>query len=402
MSDVVTVEVDDFINATLAACIEDIPLHITEAELSSLRTLFEHYNVSYEPQPFEDILQNQKLLAHTFLSNSPPEFENRGFYVIDLGAVLTLVATWRKHMSFVEPFYNIACNPDVPLVRTLLACGVKMRGRGSDSMNATLLLPPYSDAVDPSKHFLILTTVESVVSAARYTDCRCVLRLEDEEGVENTLCLLHTATTQYGLQIVGVCYHVGSQTNLAAHRHALQRTRRVFDAALELGHTMTFLDIGGGFNAANVTTLGNPLKEVIEEMFSLDKVRVVASLGQYFADPICVLIASIVNKRVIGEYAEVQYDIFDGYHHSRESFTPLVSRSNARSCSTTMFGPMIGYGGALGCISQPRQRCEEMNVGDWVVVTHCGGYRTPPTPNEAAMVIRCVYVTTVPLLEMKP
>ncbi len=64
---------------------------------------------------------------------------------------------------------------------------------------------------------------------------------------EDALRLLRLAREQ-GLDVAGLCFHVGSQsTSARAYTEAIGVCRRLFDAAAADGFKLRFLDIGGGF-----------------------------------------------------------------------------------------------------------------------------------------------------------
>jgi len=61
---------------------------------------------------------------------------------------------------------------------------------------------------------------------------------------------------ELGLSVIGVSFHVGSGCQSGeAYRNSLKLARTVFDLAEELGHPMTFLDIGGGFLGTDTETV---------------------------------------------------------------------------------------------------------------------------------------------------
>ncbi|SDF02286.1 type III PLP-dependent enzyme [Sporolituus thermophilus] len=59
---------------------------------------------------------------------------------------------------------------------------------------------------------------------------------------------LLTIAREQGLDVAGLCFHVGSQsTDAGAYVDALAACRRIFDAAAQKGFNLRILDIGGGF-----------------------------------------------------------------------------------------------------------------------------------------------------------
>ncbi len=64
---------------------------------------------------------------------------------------------------------------------------------------------------------------------------------------EDALRLL-TLARDHGLDVAGLCFHVGSQTTSAkAYIAAIKTCRRLFDEAAAAGFALRYLDIGGGY-----------------------------------------------------------------------------------------------------------------------------------------------------------
>lgn len=72
---------------------------------------------------------------------------------------------------------------------------------------------------------------------------------------------LLTIARSLDLNIVGVCFHVGTQVQDSfIYKEALQICRRIFDEAKGLGYNFYLVDIGGGYEGAK----GSSIKEVID------------------------------------------------------------------------------------------------------------------------------------------
>lgn len=69
-----------------------------------------------------------------------------------------------------------------------------------------------------------------------------------------------------GLDVGGLCFHVGSQSPTAeAHVEALKICRRLFDGRKEAGFNLRILDIGGGFPIPTIDT-DIDVKEMMQEI----------------------------------------------------------------------------------------------------------------------------------------
>ena len=104
-----------------------------------MRRVFDDLKVEYTPHVHADPLENQKQLAHYHIGNAPAGEEHDGFYVVDLGTVITQMMKWRQHLPNVRPFYAMKCNPNPALLKMLSAMGA-----GFDCASA----PEFMEIVD--------------------------------------------------------------------------------------------------------------------------------------------------------------------------------------------------------------------------------------------------------------
>ncbi|MDR3559873.1 MAG: type III PLP-dependent enzyme [Negativicutes bacterium] len=89
----------------------------------------------------------------------------------------------------------------------------------------------------------------TVLLRVRMDNPDALVDLNQKFGVhpEDVLQLLGSAKEQ-GLDVAGLCFHVGSQsTNAKAYTDAIEICRRLFDDAARAGFALRILDIGGGF-----------------------------------------------------------------------------------------------------------------------------------------------------------
>ena len=89
----------------------------------------------------------------------------------------------------------------------------------------------------------------TVLLRVRVDNPRALVDLNKKFGAhpDDALHLLRVAH-QHGLDVAGLCFHVGSQSpNAEAYLEAIQVFRRLFDNAAAEGFNLRILDIGGGF-----------------------------------------------------------------------------------------------------------------------------------------------------------
>jgi diaminopimelate decarboxylase len=219
--------------------------------------------------------QMQQLLKHN------PSIVEDGFYVVDLGILVSQVYQWRKYFPRVEPFYAVKCNPDPVIVKTLatLGCHFDCASRAEiklvQDVSANLPLQPDIIYANPCKArghlaYAIATGVsqmtfdnvaEVVKCASMSKDIKLIMRIvTDDRGSQCRLSSkfgaprsrwrnLLQAAKDNGVEVIGCSFHVGSGCRDASrYTAALKDCRELFDMAkADYGFEFSVLDIGGGF-----------------------------------------------------------------------------------------------------------------------------------------------------------
>lgn len=141
--------------------------------------------------------------------------------------------------------------------------------------------------------------------AAAAIQAKCPLGLKYGANPDDAHMLL-SAASNLGLSVVGVSFHVGSGCrNLSTYSEAIATAKKVFAVAEELGHTMTLLDIGGGFTGhfdAHGHVMFGDIARTINAAISTHfppttGVRIIAEPGRYFAETSAALIVPVYGKR---------------------------------------------------------------------------------------------------------
>lgn len=66
----------------------------------------------------------------------------------------------------------------------------------------------------------------------------------------------HSNIVDFPLQMIGICFHVGSLCSEASvYMEAIQVARTLFDVGESVGYHFNLLDIGGGFPGAKCTDI---------------------------------------------------------------------------------------------------------------------------------------------------
>jgi ornithine decarboxylase len=290
------------------------------------------------------------------------------FYVVDLGVVVSQLYQWRRFFPRIEPFYAVKSNPDPQILKTLALlgtnfdCASRNEIRLVQSVTADLPRKPEIIYANPCKArahlieavcrgvklvtFDNATEIEKCASVSKKIEL--VLRIiTDDRGSQCRLSskfgaprqkwrpLLATAK-KFGMQVVGVSFHVGSGCRDATrYELALKDAREIFDMAeKDYGMKMTILDIGGGF-PGETHSMWNPAAEldesaedeelegkpeddkdreegrfmffteiaqqvapIIDQLFPLESgVKIIAEPGRYFCAAAATLCCSVVAVR---------------------------------------------------------------------------------------------------------
>lgn len=126
---------------------------------------------------------------------------------------------------------------------------------------------------------------------------KCRLGLKYGASLSESRRLLELAA-EYGLDVCGVSFHVGSGASDAlVYRQALHDARAAFDYGAKCGFEMHTVDIGGGFTQDSFRSFAPTISAALDEFFPSPKVRVIAEPGRYFAEGSMTLACSVTARR---------------------------------------------------------------------------------------------------------
>eukprot|EP00878_Enallax_costatus_P001721 GHUV01001877.1.p1 GENE.GHUV01001877.1~~GHUV01001877.1.p1 ORF type:complete len:548 (+),score=160.60 GHUV01001877.1:260-1903(+) len=350
-------------------------------------------------------------------------------YIYDLGNTTRLFKAWKGALPRVQPFYAVKCNPEPSLMKLLASLGAGFDCASKAELEAVAALGVPKNRVifaHPCKRAsdlrytrdagVQMTTFDTESElhkvAAIYPGIQLVLRIRcDDPEAKCPLGLkyganpadahkLLSAASGLGLSVVGVSFHVGSGCkNLSTYSEAIATAKKVFDVAEELGHTMTILDIGGGFTGhfdAHGHVMFSDIARTINAAISVHfppttGVRIIAEPGRYFAETSAALIVPIYGKRDRqGEDGSVHMDYWltDGLYGSFNCILyddqkpqPIVLRSPAlpaveeteaaaQTYESTLWGPTCDSADFL----YKNAQLPELRNGDWLMFTNVGAY----------------------------
>ncbi len=232
-----------------------------------------------------------------------------------------------------------------------------------------------------------------------------------------------------GLEVVGVCFHIGtfrplfSQLSLPslmsnnlhpagsgasdpkAFDVAARDARRAFDQGRELGFDMAILDVGGGFQDTNFESMAPGLQVALEREFPGQQVRFIAEPGRYYARSYYTLACKVISRRKhipSGDGTVPPPDMMyqnDGIYgcfmikltEDGEEFIPslipvdkghtALSRRQGKHFYS-VWGPTCD---SVDCVSdRAALHCEAM-VGDWLKYPNMGGELHPAFTHATVM-----------------
>ena len=182
------------------------------------------------------------------------------------------------------------------------------------------------------------------------------------------------------LQIDGFSFHVGSQASgPAMFAQAISRCRDLMDAASQVGHSPSILDIGGGFpvdylqQSMPIEDFCAPIRAALHGLPA--SVRVIAEPGRYIAAPAAICVASVMGRAL--RDGRWWYYIDDGLYgtYSGQVFDHAKYPVEALVADGTRY-PSVLAGPTCDSIDVVDEALElpKLDMGDLVVGRSMGAY----------------------------
>ena len=182
-----------------------------------------------------------------------------------------------------------------------------------------------------------------------------------------------------GLDVAGLCFHVGSQsTSDEAYLEALKICRGLFDEAASRGMNLHILDIGGGFpiptltEEPDVAAMSAAIYKVIKQYFP--NTEIWAEPGRYICGTAVNLITRVIGDKVRnnqqwyflddGLYGTFSGVIFDHWDFELETF------KTGKKIAATFAGPSCD---SLDIMFRDKETVP-LELGDLILVPNCGAY----------------------------
>jgi ornithine decarboxylase len=362
---------------------------------------------------------------------------NEHFFIINLGVVESQYNRWVKNMPYITPHYAIKSNPDPQIIARLnelgchfdvaskkeiqivMDCGVSPDKiiyanpcksndhiQYANNTNVNLLVVDCLSEIDkiykfhPTANIVVRIKVDDSFSVCKF-NTKYGINIEDTED-------LFINAFHYGLNVVGVSFHVGSSCkNKNVFATAIENCKRVIDIGREYGFEMNIVDIGGGFpgNANDQDNSGDNIDEFakvinasIESNFNGDEyknIKFIAEPGRYFSSASHTLFSSVIGRKMnidsyTGELTMVYYindgvyGVFSGimFDYAKYNFDVLKKDTKGggfamgyNTPTTQLFNTII-FGPSCDSLDMVCKdvKMQMMELGDYVVVRNIGDY----------------------------
>ncbi|XP_041361185.1 ornithine decarboxylase-like [Gigantopelta aegis] len=377
-----------------------------------------------------DIKTKRKLIADVTASLKHSEDP---FFLVDLGDIIIKYHTWKELFPRVHPFYAVKCNTDHTVIKLLADLGASFDCASKIEIKTILNLgvsPSRIIYANPckqesfiryaAKHNVNTMPFDNEAELCKikqfFPEARLVLRIlppgnfkvqvrvGDKFGCDpkNAANLL-TKAKELGLNVVGICFHIGSGVEKAeAYASAVEHAYYVFELGREMGFKFELLDVGGGFPGVENTTL--TFREIADVLnTALDKyfpegagVKIIAEPGRYFVASAFTLAVNVIAKRMAPQDKPdcddgqemlaspnsepgYMYYVNDGLFGSfgnllfdHDTVQPRVVRDcvDETMFTSTIWGPTCC---GVDLIVED-YRLPELHVGDWLFFENMGAY----------------------------
>lgn len=211
---------------------------------------------------------------------------------------------------------------------------------------------------------------------------RCDLSAKFGAPVSEISALLDRCV-QYGFELAGCSFHVGSQmTDPAAHCKAVEQTRKIYDEfERRHGFALPVLNIGGGFPARlddSVPSLAEfcrPIQDSLQRHFP--DTEIWSEPGRALAADCMTAVSQIIgkslkNNRLWYYLDDGVYNTFSGklYDHADYAPQPLQSRTETALRPSVLAGPTCDSIDVL----KEDLLLPEMEPGEYIVTKQVGAY----------------------------
>jgi ornithine decarboxylase len=191
---------------------------------------------------------------------------------------------------------------------------------------------------------------------------------------------LFRLATELRIKIDGLSFHVGSQAaGPAMFGEAIARCGALMRVAAQMGHTLSILDIGGGFpvdylqSCVPIEEFCAPIRVALQEL--PPATRVIAEPGRYISAPAGISVASVMGRALRdgrwwyylddGLYGSYSGQVYDHASYPVEALVPA-----GKTYPSVLAGPTCD---SIDVINEHLE-LPKLDVGDLVIGRQMGAY----------------------------
>lgn len=336
------------------------------------------------------------------------------FYVTSRADVRSSVATWKRHLPTITPYYAVKSNPEPTLLHWLYREGVRFDCASVREIDAVLDVgASHHDIVyaNPCKRLTDIehaqkvgvarTVVDSYEEIDKVVDARwrgdsfLRIRVDDTRSVvpfgrkfgisPNQVGELSRHAVREGLPLAGISFHVGSGC-----KDPSQYIKAILSASVSLnvlkqsGHPAHTIDIGGGFVDADFQAAATAIRTV--RGYIPSELRLIAEPGRYFSAGSQSLFVQVIGKKAMSDGSPGYRYTIDESLYGQFSCIPFdCARPTwirvGEDVRKRM--PAILYGRTCDSVDMIAMTndTEELFEGDWLLFPNMGAY-TSVTSSE--------------------
>jgi ornithine decarboxylase len=278
--------------------------------------------------------------------------------VIDHEEIRRNYASFKRHLPKVQAYYAVKANPAPEIVRTLYRKGAsfdvaslpefmlvyenvrRLSARARQDFVWDKIV--YANPIKPEETLRALDRYRPLVTYDNRAELAKIKAHAPRAGVALRLRVPNTGSMvelsskfgcdpgeaaelvdeafRIGLVVEGLSFHVGSQcTNFDNFVQALNMAAAVRNEALNRGHDLKILDIGGGFPVAYdrhvkpISALARKINAEIARLFPPD-IEILAEPGRYLVATAATSVARVIGKAV--RDGKPSYYIDDSVYHT--------------------------------------------------------------------------------------
>jgi ornithine decarboxylase len=182
------------------------------------------------------------------------------------------------------------------------------------------------------------------------------------------------------IKVEGLSFHVGSQTlDPGMFVHAINVCRELMDAALQDGHRLGLLDIGGGFpvsyarKSAPIEEYCAPIRHALSSL--APGLRIIAEPGRFIAAPAAIAVSSVMgralrNGRWWYYLDDGLYGSYSGQMYDHAKYPVEALAASGVTHPSVLAGPTCD---SIDIICEAAD-LPELDVGDLIVGREMGAY----------------------------